>query len=390
MQPLFNLNNMRIPVLIVIFLMSCTSTPKVEKHGALSKIKKVDFNTGFKSFSFKKHTINNKEYIGFCDYNTRKKVVLQSLDLKEKYEIDLKKIIEAGNRVVNIELINIDSILILSDYTNQLFLVNKNGDIVKHIDLLPYLNTYKDSTLSFELTSYGNHFLVNDTMAVFRLQTSLRGVEFTTYSDYYGKKQKKSYPLLFKIDNIFADSLKVSFGLFDFNKNFSRPNGFNEWILNYYFLNDDIFVTSIYSDTVYIVGIDDLKIKQKVKVKTDSELKIYTMPILLTDLDKDDNLGNANHLSQGEIVSIEKDLTKNQYYISTYHDPKEKGAFFRSASLIILDSTFNKIDEVEIDTLNYRPEFLLLKEGLLFPEGYSKLRQHKDFNTNTFTLLKYE
>ncbi len=381
-----------IPFLILSFVFFIQCTVKKSNNNLsnnkLKKVKDIVFKTGFSTFKIKNIDINGENYLGFADFQTRKKIVVKNIhNENDGFEINLKPLIQqSGEKVQNYEVISSDSILISTFYTNNFYLINKKGEILSYFSLDSILNNYNEK-IAFEVFTYSNKFLYRNQTLIFKLNSYYKENKFDKLSQLHlAKRQEKNIPNFLKIDSIWSDTPKYLFGLENFYDNFIPKNCTSVSLTFYNVKNNDFIVCDQYSDSLYIFNFDDLKLKKKIKIK--SKNKIYCTPFLTEKLDSSENIVNDVWLKGGHFNAIVVDNNKN-ILLPTYYPTTIEDSYLRDAGIIFLDSNYNYIEEVNIDTALYMPTIFPTNDGFLIHEGWTKYRVGSK-TENRLTLLKYD
>ncbi len=359
---------------------------KVNATLLLTKAEQYYFNTGFNRselpYFFKD---NDFDYVAYPDFMTHKKIIIHSLSKNIKNEIPLNAIINKKEKILSYDIINLDSILVMSGYTNHLYLLNNQGEIKKIIDFNPYLEKFYNLNYTFEMSGVFNNFMYNDTMLIISL-TSYKKYENFKFDTYYEEIYQDSLPYFFKVDNIYKDTLNTSFGLYKFYNNFTKKEDFSLEIKQWSFVNGNIFVKSLFTDTVYVINPKKLKIKDRFVLKsTKIKEKIKATPITIKEKmsGSDHNKNNNSFPCVSSAFFYDK---KNKIYfagLSQKSPPKN--------TILLLDSNFNYLTEIRIDTLKEEKFLGIINDNNLILSNHKNHKKQPDFfKTNSFNIIKYE
>lgn len=365
----------------VAFIFACQSGH--ENKEQLTWEMNLEFYSGFNSGNSQIEQFNGEEYVCFSDFTTNKETVLHNLNKDETYHIDLSNIAQTGEKISAVEVMNLDTILVLTAYTNRLFMINQYGTIWNRIDFNPYL--IKEGR--FELLRSETPFQYNDTSLIFGLSYagSSNENEATDYVSFY--QEKYAAPKLFKVDNIFNDSLETHFGLFNLYNNFTNKNYRALEGSGFSFLEDHLIFKSAYSDTIYQIDPILLTITNKVQIKSDFG-RIYLDPVSIEESLINSQAINENFSSYGQIRSVHYDSVKELFFLMMAHKPEDKEDY--PWSIIVMDKAFNQLNEIKMDDKKYAHYGELTSKGLLISNYYETLNDSNHFSKNTYALFNYE
>jgi len=369
---------------ILFLLFGCGTTPESPKNSkTLRFVENMTFESGFLSGNVQIENFLNEEFVCFGDYKTHKKIIAHSLDSDKEYSINLKKIADLGENILAYEIMNLDTVLVLSRYTNHLYCIDQHGHIWKSIDLSPYLDPYGE----FELMRSSTPFQFNDTTLIFSLGYLVTNLpekdreNLTLYS-----KMRNKAPILFKVDNIFSDTLHTKLGLENLYTQFSKADRINIEGHHFEFDQKSISFYSAYSDSIYIIDPKTLRISKRRKVTSKySKLRINALSV--QEFNENPDLLNKLFITNGQIRGVVWDKGNQVYYCFTSH--KSKGEKI-PMSIIVLDDQLNKISEHKLDENKYQFTGLITSKGLLVSNYNETLNDSDHFQKNTYALFHYE
>ena len=359
--------------------------PNSSYQDSLKFIKNQAFPNGYRTGNSQIVHYDNEEHICFGDYYTHKKIAIHTLEPNTSHIefVNLQPITDRHEKIQAYEVINLDTILVLPYYSNILYLINQKGVIWKTINLNPYLKEKG----SFELLTCAAPFQFNDTTLIFSLDYSPYNLPVEDFNDLYKYRiASDKAPTLFKIDNIFSDSLSVQFGLYNFYNNFLPQDCIKAEGRIFTFTEDKILFNSAYSDSIYIINPSTLELEKTIVVQSDySDLMVEGVKI--EDHLQNPDLINNNFKSNGQIRRILFDIDQNLYYVITCHKPTEE---LFPWSIIVLDNEFKKITEIVMDHTKYNANMQICSDGLLISNYYETLNDSDHFEKNSFALFRYE
>ena len=294
--------------------------------------------------------IDDKQYVCRVDMTTRKKMNIKSIDETEDYTIDLKEVVAASGSAFAYEFYNLDTILILQDYSRVIRFINREGEVWKTIDFSPYLENPSIYELGFNANL---RFKLNDTSLIFSINytpdivpTSIEGNEKEIA--YYYNWVKKN-PILFKVDNVFSDSISAHLGASDIYNSFTKPNEVSFEHSQFKLLNGQIIFTSRYSDSLYIVDPVKLTVINKVKIQSQYS-KLFVKPITVSQFSINPDSIEENDKTTGHIENVCFNKLKGIYFCCVSHQSE---AEIKPWSILVLDRNFKQIDEIKMDESKY-------------------------------------
>lgn len=383
-----------IVIFVGLLIFSCAEDTELVPEQTLVFKRDVTFKSGFKSgFLQKPVNIDGENYFCAQDYVTNKKIKLFSLTSDKIHEINFKPIIINENQnVATVEIINLDTILVLTVYTNLIYMINSKGEIWKKIDLNPYFKKFYSPKYKFETKSY-SEFLTDKGELIFRLTPYLQQEGAFDFEKHYLELNSDSLPLFFKVKDIFADSLNTRFGCYEFYKSFTKIDEFYGEFALYAFCNKKIIVGSNYSDSLYIVNTNTLEVEKKVQL-TSKFTKIGTKPPTLKQMKAS---------SATSHIKIQRDAARfrniiyldslNLYFCSLVHQTTADTIDYdnKPSSILVLDSNFTIIDEIQLDKSKYLSYAAFNSGNDIYVINYPQVKNDDDFfKKYSFSIFRYE
>lgn len=366
----------------LFFFIACSETDK--ENLELKFDKNMNFEHGYRSGYVQLEQIKGKEYLCFADFVTHKEIVMHPLGDGDEIKVDLASIIQQGEKIMGIEVLSEDTILVLTK-PSKLFMLNHLGEIWRTIDFNPYLQQEGYYWLSRSSTP----FQLNDTTLIFPLIYLMENLPLKDWNNmekYY--EERYAGPLLFKVDNIFKDTLDVHFGLEGFYNRFTdKRYAALEGVMGFTFFDDHIIFRSAYTDTLYKINPNTLEVVAAERVQSEySTLGIQ--PITGIESMTKQGMLSENFSSNGMINRVMYDAEINRYFVIVKHKPQNKED--SSWSLIVLDENLKKLNEIKMDENKYAPSGMISKQGLLISNYFETQSDTDHFNKNTFALFRYE
>ena len=206
----------------------------------------------------------------------------------------------------------------------------------------------------FSLRPCDGPFLFNDTSLIFALEYEMDNLPESEQADFnnYFKRNKK-VPLLFKVDNIFADSLITSVGGSGLIERFSQPtDAINNARHHFDFCNGQLIYNTPYTDSLYVINPNTLTIEKAVHIH--SEFGNLMVKPLSADQYQNTNLGSSGYIyGFNHILDIIFDSKNNVYYCFIWHGLKDINQNTRPWSLVLMDSNFKVKREIKMDEAKF-------------------------------------
>jgi hypothetical protein len=363
----------------------------------LKKIKTVSFDTGFSPLGklsgvFEK---DNKTYFYFCDNVSLKKIVFIE-NFKVVKEISLKNVSDIKEKVDGIHPVTLDSIIILTAYTNKILLLDSKGDIVinRSIKEDDFPNKRKYELFSSFLGS--NAFYVNNDLWLYC---------YPSYSDFHNDnnpiiKQRDNLnrrnlePNLIRISNAFTSDIKLKMGLDSLFVKFIPKDHCNVEAPFYCATTREVIFYSTYSDKLFIVDPHTIKLTREITI-TSKHTNIGGTPIKINE-ETFPTLSEQNNIvlqTAGAIRGVFYDIHRNLYYCTIMHEvdknvPKEQRGARRDWSILILNDEFKILSEQKMPPFEYQASNLLLtKEGVWVSNNIISSKNY-DNDKAVYTLFK--
>ena len=364
--------------LLTAYLFLLSGCKQESNNSNTTTAKVVSFNVGFnvtKRFSGVYYdSIKKEEFIYFADPTTAKKMKFFGGDGTAKDSIDLKQLINVLNTVNDIAVYSPDTIMANSLYTNKLAYINKEGQLWKYINLNKYMvhdgGVYEISSSSMTDFKMGKSLLFSCERRS-EYNDSLPSVEesgFAGHKKFYENSFKADY--FFRLDNVFSDNIKPSYGLKSFYSNINKVPGIFPELSGYTYVNGKLFISTIYADKIFVINNRTLTVEKAITIKSDYT-KVGTQPIPLSEESFNDLQGLVNQKARsvGFMSGIYFNKNTNHYNIVLYHENNDMNIKLaqRPFSLIVLDEKMNRINEILFSDLkNYGDFAIMTNKGLMF------------------------
>lgn len=355
---------------LMIFQLSCSDHS--EEKQSLNLLGEVSFPVGFVTGKIKPFIIEQNEYVTFADLTSRRLIKVFNTEGKEVSDIHLGDFIEKYGKISDFHLVSLDSIFLLTKYTNHIYLLNLETDEFIQKD---YSRLLSDGIeLSGPLNFVGNkvyctidynppfesEILNLDQFLEANEEILRRSILFV---DTAPRKSEISYNV--ELDSVylrFADPMMI------------YVEG------NHILCTDEVIIFySSYSDSLYIYTAD-YELARVVGVESEfSDAKVK--PVSVKEFMSNNNLVSKNFLDNGFIQDIEYDPYRNIYYCIIRHPaPREHRPF----SILVLSEDFSKLYESEMDEEKYNTGIFVGSKGLYLSTSSYENGLH------TFHIFTYE
>lgn len=315
---------------------------------------------------------DSAEFVYFANVHTDNAIQVYNInDSACAYKISLLPILlQEKNGINNISMISHDTTLVLGEYSNTLYFINRKGMIWKKLHLDSICKTEQRYELS---TSLLNKFVINHGEIItnpyyFYQNDSIKqdfgNIEYVNLV----RKNEWDLPYFIKFSNIYNDSILAIRGSYVYQYMFSKqPFCYYIQINCYVLCKKYIYLSSMYSNKILKIDIDNLEIVDEIEIKSDyTNIGIPLIP-----------LGNEVRNYQQEYL----DEFYNGSFIRSFYYNENTKCFYinvclkneenelmqseknRKTSLLVYDESFNKIEEHLIDNSKYNNRFLNTKSG---------------------------
>lgn len=386
-------------LLLPFFFVSC-SHPHGDNKGntvGLRALKYLEWSLGYAplprcSGTYADKT-ENTEYLYFADITTLKCVDIATIEGEQKWHIPLTAVFEKGDKIRGIQVVSPDTILVLSNYTNQLYVLNRTGEIWKHIDLQAFLASafqeeYELVTPSFENEIYQHGtLLLGGTRLIHLEESELEGID--GLRNLYAKANAS--PVFFQFSNLFSETMEFSYGLKGYvSKHVCGKDSMVLGKYEYCFSSDKLIKYSEYTNQLHEVSTTSLAILDSATV-TSTETNVGCQPLLISDENLQSDAIVETRQTRGCMVQMVFDHYRNLYYLSVKHDVRGRTDLddVRDGrgpwSLMVYNSNLELLNEILMPEQTYAPENLIVcKQGLLIGTN------RREYKTYEYDKAKYE
>ena len=388
-------------LLLCVFCTCCNS----EKSKTKSIKKEYKFEIGKNPDRYHERIYYDKQKkencIYFSDAVTDKTIKVFDMNGNLLQNISLSPALNAIGKIRSIQMVSLDTIIINSSQTNKIAVINRQGEVWRKIHLDTLLTDKKGN--HFELwtmitISPNGETLISPCEWRYNVRDVSENKEPKNDLDIsrYFHKNNFVSPYFCKISNLYSKKPIIEYGLYNFYGNIGTSENIFAGLPRYAYVNNKLFVFSIYSDILFEIEPTTMKIKQKTKINS-AHTSVGAKHLLKND---DITLGNIEDVvnlilrTEGYVYDIEYDAINEQYYVIVFHKisintPKEKqGNNARPFSLVIYDKAFKKLDEHTFDNKDHSCSLLGSKEGVMFQRKQNNNKKNESAILTIFDFNK--
>jgi hypothetical protein len=349
-------------IIFLFFLSSCKLNTGIHQF-SLTPGQTFSFSSQFPIQKRYTKVINDKSgNVIFCSYNTKtyKQIDLFTLDGKILKSISLKDVLTIEKSIYDVMPISVDSFWVLANYSNYVYLIGAEGNILKQIKVEAAI---QDSMRTEVRGSMLSGFCINNNTFLFNCVYYYKDEKKPyTLSNYF--KANKAHPYFLKME--LASGSKMTFGLPGFyNRILKDGDAMPAESALYAPIPQGILLTSWYSDSLYLISDKDFSIKKAIKM-TSGYSTIGCVPLTTKEFQEGADLNALfNHL--GGVWAISYDSFRNLIYVVIRGEAdKNATEASKKKSLLIYDTNLQLQDEIKLDCNVYDlSEMYVIKEGLL-------------------------
>ncbi|WP_143083890.1 DUF4221 family protein [Flexibacter flexilis] len=360
----------------------------------------ITFDVGFNSqpkFTGTFQDSKGTEFVYFAEPVSRKCIKVFSTTGQYLYTIPLKEAIGFLQHIGGIQIVSKDTIVINSEYTNQLCAINSEGTILKKIflnDIVPdKINQYEFGTsyMNYPVSIQKSLFFAADWSSNLNDEKAGKVPQESDKYHEYRAQQQLYKPYLLRITNI-LDKPTAEFGADSFYYKINNTDKFTYPELPFFtHANDKLFLITPYDKNIFVVDENTLKIENKIPIHS-AHTNIGIKPIPIDSFDILGNEATLNYKFQtiGSNTRVFFNEKQNLYYVIVLHSTNHKMTTrdrteARGFSIITLDSTFKQIAERNFANTDYFGVYIFpIKNGLLIDK-----KAKPNEKQITFTLFKY-
>lgn len=334
----------------------------------------------------------------FCFFKTEGEKSLELFDNHANLlkSIPLSDAIKYLSNIGGICMLSLDTIIINSNYTNQIVVINSTGKIWKHLNLESKLvdslgNQYELSGAACSVNQKSNQLLyranwrsnVNDEL---NATVPRNRVEHCLYFN----QHVQTTPYFLSLTRFFSDSVNVQFKFNGFYTKIEKEiKEFGE-IPSHFLIGESAYITSMYSNKIFKVNRTTFKLEKIIDIQS-KHTSIGAKPLTIKKEYLDHSQDSITYIckSAGRIEQFLYHADKSCYYVVVRHNAtvsdydKRKICF----SIIVLNKALEQTHEYVFDDFKYIGYgTLLTSEGLLLLKNDTTKKLIKD-DKITFSLV---
>lgn len=344
------------------------------------------FLLDFKPIHKTSHTYTDHKtstnYVYFSDFVTSKKMSFYDLDGQFRFSVQLDSLVDSNIRIEDVNVQHRDTIYILEQNSKNLYELDSNGKVrdfilMKNFDL-EWINEYGSSIYS-NFGSNSNCFYFRNELSIkneFELENRIDRIK-----KYYNLKLKT--PVIIEVcfdEKRSVDSITYKPIFENIREEYSEKDEFTFEFTYYYVSKKYVFLSSWYSDKVFVYDRIKHKRIQNISIKSD-HTDIGGKPFKITN----ENIENSEVLLKkrgsfnGQINRIYYDDLRDLLYVLVFHEQKDHTSSIYGAarpwSLIVYNKDFEKMYEESFEHDEYSMGFTKLT-----PRGLMVLKRDEQQN----------
>jgi hypothetical protein len=387
------MKNFIIFILLNFTILSCSSETKF----SIKKTAELKFDIGFKPNHMFSGCLSNEkgeDFFYFGELTSAKKIKFFTDKGDSLFTISLKNTLSEIGEINDVYVISLDSIVLLTNYTNQLYLVNKKGTIIANKDLSYTIGNKKEL-----YSSIFHSFGMSKNNLLFRQSHLTDGVDSVTsnYQDlknYYNINQ--TLPRFVEFRNVFSNKkLVVKEHLPNFLRKFCKENSFT-FDFDYHALSKDrLFISSWYSDKIFIYNVEKQKIEKELVVKINHG-KIGSKPYQMNDSKYNFEAITKQVNQAGRFSAVINrffyDEANNLLYVLVFHEQKDLNSEIngnaRPWTLNVYNKNYDLVSSKTFDHKSYSMGLTICtKKGLYVQQQEDINKKNKNY-VKTFHLYQ--
>lgn len=363
-------------MVILMFIFGCSTADKNANQAAqfsLNLIDSLEFHIGFSFMDHPSGTFYDREtkqrcyYFGNIPTNKILKVFSESGAFIDAVQLDS---VQSRTPISEVEIWSMDTILALSEYTGQLFFLNRSGRVWKQVDLASLLE--RDSIWYFELSSsYFSTMNSSSNSIVLSLNAAIRpefqarkGIQFYT-EEVWNKAQ------FVKFESIFSDSIHYTSG-FPMYKAIAPEDSslLNIELKSFVISEGAIYTHSYYSDRIFQLDVKTLELKEEYQIK--SSYKALGKRV------------STKNKTDGEIMTLMRNnagagmLARHFFNEWKHHHYLVVSIDEENWSLLIYNEKFSLVGEQKYSDKEYRSFILSSEEGFFLQKAVETVQHYQE------------
>ncbi len=358
----------------VIFGISCNDNPEVQEDAKFIIVDTVTYETGFKKNALEQHIeYNGTEYVALANLESYRKISVFTVDGDFQFSVSIDSLLLRENNYFYsfYFMESLDSIVLLSYWTNKLIVIDRNGRTLHRKDYTEYI---KDSAGLFPDINYNNK--------TFRTAVKYDGYipKNPTLEDRenYNRRTQCYYNMMY--DTAYYQNVSPEFQLDSiYCRNLGKTQDCFEWTHILMLDSLNIFY-SCFMDSLYVYDLHNNLLKT-VQIKS-NYTDVKATPVTKAQQLYENADVNSVWYKYGFVEKLRWDKYRNVYYCYI-RIPKTEDEY--SFSIIVLDKDFNNLGETKFNRCKYNSSGFVGRKGL-----YMINRSEDSHLRQTYTVFSYE
>ncbi|MGQ3130965.1 MAG: hypothetical protein ACT6RE_03170 [Flavobacteriales bacterium] len=295
--------------------------------------------------------------------------------LEKRRVIPLKKVKDLGYELYNIQVASLDSVMLMGRYHNILFTVDDKGNIVNERDLVSLCDA--DSFyIDLDLLRGGNQniftFEGKPYLLLNAANSSIKPYPSGSLKDafrYYGSRYTDPMLALYSLTEhtLRLDSLALFRPL--------NPEG-KRMPVNIFYdyarFRNKALITSLYSDTLYVIDPESLTLEKTVQIRFSGaeKLGIEAAPISEENLKNSSALFAESVMKGGHVTHMITDRENKYVFVAVAHKRSQdeiKKKIYKGTTFVVFDETLKQVDEEHFPNPAANSGFVIpVSNGMLF------------------------
>ena len=389
---------------LLTFLFACNTdinTQAAEQNSNLVLTDSLSFKTGMtirRRYAGLFLETKTKAELFYC-FNTTTTRKLKFFDINTELieEIQLDSVLINCKAIDGINIISLDTIVVLSQYTNKLFFLNRKGNIIKQLNLDDIIQKNSDDYYEFS-SSINGPFVLNDSTFVLHAthvkSTSVDNSHLTHFE--LLEKVCKNYwkkPNLVTLNHVFdkKPSFIFKYNIYPHIFRKTDSTAFLGELFWYNFNKNNIISWSTHSNKILLLNSRANVLSINTIESNKSKIGDPYFRITKENHSRFNDILNDHEKTSSVISNVLYDSERKIYYIKVLNEVTLKWFNennYRPWSLLVYDEEFNKLDEIPFEDKKYSGMMKISNRGLMI-EVKNEFTDYKNQAVN-FEIYNYE
>lgn len=378
--------------LIITAFFSCNKTDNPNSTNSNELIYNTKMSVSDKYYGTFYSQKDKVEYVYFANVSTEKTIIFFEINKsKAIYEVDLSEVLQSErNGIENISIISMDTIIVLGKYSNNLYFINRDGEVWKDLQLGNSSHFINDYELS---CSISNNFILDNNSIILSpywfytndtINENWGDIEYVRLE----RKNRWDSPYFMKFSNIFEENPNSDTGHFQYQHHFpNKPFCHFIEYNNYFIHKGDIYLASLFSNKIVQLNGQNFEVINELEIK--SEHTSIGMPLIPigSEIRNYEQEFIDSFFSKGSIRKMFFNEKTQCFYITVCIESKDNKIHNSNSTrdwlTMIYDKDFNIITEYKIDNKKFYNSFLNTMGGV-----YIQVKNKKDYKKQKVVFKK--